>query len=143
MEEQIVAWLREHAEKHNLETRALSACRAALQPDEGDEVILYSCGERGSAIGKHKLFPLEELEIKFVRHSLRFQDSLASWPHIITKVVFGRRSDRCYDAVDGAVEYIEPFGYGFLMTDLVDGSDALDWIELEPWVIAADQNEEG
>lgn len=113
MEDQIVTWLREHAEKHSLEQQAMDGCHEYLSMLLRDEL----CAEEAQLMLRG--MTIDELKFQFVRHYLVFEDTSRPWVRVLSKVVFG-----CHN--DVFVYDIEPFGYYELET-LLDGEINDDW----------------
>lgn len=118
MQEQVVAWLREHAERHDLKQRALESCRKYLQAMLTDESEAEETtrGLRGLA--------LDQVKLRFVKHYLIFEDTERSWTRVMSQVTFGEHDEHCWGEVN-------VFGYYTLET-LLDGTINDDWFSWEP-----------
>lgn len=134
MEEQIVAWLREHAQKHDLKGRGVAACRERLLPEDAEEVRLYVSGARDPLRPVCRI-NVSELRIEFLRHALVFEEppfetSTEKWPYILSTMIFGRQREGSL-LNDGAIDDLEQCGKFFYKTEL-DGQWDFEWLELEP-----------
>lgn len=117
--------LLEHAHRFDLENRAVESCKEYVQTllvEYPEETRFYLRG-----------LPPENLAFVFVKHDLVF-GSYRSWPHILSRVAFGRRRENTISDVNSVdnVEFldIEPFGYYALET-VENGEVNDDWFSWE------------
>lgn len=109
--EDLIASLQDHARKHDLKNKAVECCRIYLRNYLADEPEEFARVFDGVA--------LEDLQLIWRKHYLVFADDIYQYPHILTQVRIGERSEYLSDGVWPRAIYE--------LETLLDGTINDDW----------------